>query len=167
VSTPTDNAITIPAVIEQTRDDLRRFDFTAIAYLAAVVALCGALLGALAELGRDVPRVVLLALAPAALPATAVIICATLVLWARTSPPAGPPKPGSWVHAVHEPSWRTLLTAYQDNDLAEAAARRLWILARITARKFRWLRRATVGIVVLAAYLLCAGIYIVLIITVF
>lgn len=157
MSTPTHDAITIPAVIEQTRDDLRRFDFTAIAYLATTAAISGAVIGALAEFGHDVPRTLLSALAPAAVPAVAAAVCATLVLWARTTVPSGPPTPGSWLHAARTPSWRALLTSYEEADLTEAAARRLWTLSRITEAKFRWLRRASAWTVVFAAHLLVAA----------
>jgi MFS family permease len=146
-----DPHLTIPTVIDHTRDDLRRADTTAGLYILAI----GALAALIGQIGDKLPGHVLVAVAVlAAPPAAATIGCAAAVLWPRHLNHRGIVAPGSWLHATHEPSWKTLLDAYRDADPDEYTARQLWILARIVRPRYRWLRMATAGILTTVGTLL-------------
>lgn len=148
-----DPHLTIPAVIDHTRDDLRRADTTAGIYILAI----GALAALIGQIGDKLPRDVLLASSVAALPAAGTVLCAAAVLWPRHIRQRGVVAPGSWPHAVREPSWKTLLDAYTTGDPYEHGARQLWLLARIVGPKFAWLRGATLGMLTTVATLV--GVY--------
>lgn len=145
---------TFTLTIDHTRDDLRRADNTAGTCIIAIAGLA-ALVG---QIGKDLTLDVRIVTSLAALPAAATLALALAVLWPRR-PILGHGVPGSWVHAAHSPSWRTLRDDYENTDLVEADARQLWLLARIAENKFTWVRRATMLLGATVAVLAAAFVY--------
>lgn len=149
-------SLTLATVIDHTRDDLRRADTTAGLYILAIAGLA-ALVG---EISDQLTPTAKLAVSAAALPAAVTVVCAAVVLWPRRS--RGLPTPGSWLHAARQPSWQALRDVYAEGNDEERAALQLWHLSPIVARKYRWLRPATVGLVATVAVLLAVGVGLVL-----
>lgn len=136
----------LDACIERTRDDLRRADATAGAHILVLIGL-GSII---AELGADLPRAIAVAVLIAAIPAAVTTGLALAVVRPRVFHSL---TPGSWPHDAHQPNSAHLIGIYATTEDVEMLGRQLWTLGRIVAAKVRWLRRATIALVVTLAYL--------------
>ncbi len=145
--------MSISNATDHTRDDLRRADTNAATHTIAIAGLA-ALIG---QIGKDLPRDVLLAVSASALPAAATLLCALAVMRPRRA--GGTGMPGSWLHAARSPSWRTLLDDYEQAPPVEIDARQLWLLARITENKYCWVKRSTTMLATTVAFLVAAFLY--------
>lgn len=145
----------LASTLEQTRDDLRRADASATTLILTIAGLA-ALVG---QIGKDLPHHVLIAVSVAALPAAATVVLAAFVIAPRGRRPRGTISPGSWIHACHAASWKTLLESYEEADPAEVNARQLRAVALIVEIKFTWLARATNLLITTVAVLAAAFVY--------
>lgn len=143
---------TLATAVERTRDDLRRADATAGAYILILIGL-----GTIAaELGADLPRAVAVATTLAAAPAAITAGLALAVVKPRIH---GGFAPGTWPHAAYQPGWTRVRDSFDHIDPLDIEAQQLWVFARIVSAKTRWLKRATVALAVTIGALVAIALY--------